>query len=69
MCKGERGADVELVKTLGTDTVDYTRDEFTKNGSGEHYSSSQNLPRLERCRPVIDRSYRLERIAEAFKHV
>jgi hypothetical protein len=68
MCKGERGASVELVKTLGADTVDYTRDDFTKNGSGEH-DPHRGPCRGWNAQPVIDRSYPLERIAEAFNHV
>jgi len=123
------GANVELVKSLGADTViDYTRDDFTKNGktydlifdvvgattfdrckhslkpNGVFLQNIMeltdvvrvlwtsiasrkkikggvainNLKRMSfiaelvaagKLRPVIDRSYPLERIAEAFKHV
>jgi len=123
------GANVELVKSLGADTViDYTRDDFTKNGKTydlifdvvgattfdrcQHSLKPNgiflqnimeltdvvrvlwtsiasrkkikggvainNLKRMSfiaelvaagKLRPVIDRSYPLERIAEAFKHV
>jgi len=50
MCKGERGANVELVRALGADII-------------------AELAPAGTLRPVIDRSYPLERIAEAFKHV
>jgi NADPH:quinone reductase-like Zn-dependent oxidoreductase len=123
------GANVELVKSLGADTViDYTRDDFTKNGktydlifdvvgattfdrckhslkpNGVFLQNIMeltdvvrvlwtsiasrkkikggvainNLKRMSfiaelvaagKLRPVIDRTYPLERIAEAFKHV
>lgn len=123
------GANVELVKSLGADTViDYTREDFTKNGKTydvifdvvgattfERCQSSlkangvflQNIMELSdivrvlwtsiaggkkikggvaignmanmslitalaeagTLRPIIDRSYPLERIAEAFKYV
>ena len=123
------GANIELVKSLGADTViDYTRDDFTKNGktydlifdvvgattfdrckhslkpNGVFLQNIMeltdvvrvlwtsiasrkkikggvainNLKRMSfiaelvaagKLRPVIDRSYPLERIAEAFKHV
>ncbi len=123
------GANVELVKSLGADTViDYTREDFTENGrtydlifdvvgattfdrcqhslkpdgvflqnimevsdvvralwtsiaGGKKIKSGVAINSLKRMsfiaelveagklRPVIDRSYPLERIAEAFKHV
>jgi len=123
------GANVELVKTLGADTViDYTRDDFTKNGKtydmifdvvgattfdrckhslkpngvflqniieltdvvralrtsitggkkikgGVAIGNRENMTLIAELaaagtlRPVIDRSYPLERIAEAFKYV
>jgi len=123
------GTNVELVNTLGADTViDYTRDDFTKNGktydlifdvvgattfdrcknslkpNGVFLQNIMELTDVVRAlrtsitggqrikggvaignrenmiliaelaaagtlRPVIDRSYPLERIAEAFKHV
>jgi NADPH:quinone reductase-like Zn-dependent oxidoreductase len=123
------GANVELVKTLGADTViDYTREDFTKNGkqydlifdvvgattfdrcqgslkpngvflqnimeladvvrvlwrsvaggkkikggvalnNRKRLSFIAELAAAGKLRPVIDRTYPLERIAEAFKHV
>ena len=123
------GANVELVKSLGADTViDYTREDFTNNGhtydlifdvvggttfdrcqdslkpngvflqnnmelidivrvlwtsicGGKKIKGGVAIGNLERMRliaelaaagtlrPVIDRSYPLERIAEAFKYV
>ena len=123
------GANVELVKALGADTViDYTREDFTRNGKtydlifdvvgattfdrcqgslkpnsvflqnimeltdvvrvlwtgiarGKKIKGGvaiNNLKRMSfiaelvaagKLRPVIDRSYPLDRIAEAFKHV
>jgi NADPH:quinone reductase-like Zn-dependent oxidoreductase len=123
------GTNVELVKSLGADTViDYTRDDFTTNGqtydlifdvvgattfdrcthslkpngvflqnimeltdvvralrtsitrgkkikggvaiaNRENMTLIAELAAAETLRPVIDRIYPLERIAEAFKHV
>jgi NADPH:quinone reductase-like Zn-dependent oxidoreductase len=62
------GANVEMVKSLGADKViDYTKDDFTKNA--ERMNFIAELAAAGKLKPVIDRSYPLEQIAEAFKYV
>ena len=65
---------VELIKSLGADTViDYTKQDFTKTNQTFDFVFDviflKELVVAGRYKPVIDRKYRLEQIVDAYKYV
>jgi NADPH:quinone reductase-like Zn-dependent oxidoreductase len=61
---------LELVRSLGADTViDYTQEDFTKNGQTYDVLFLKELIEAGKYRAVIDRCYPLEDVVEATRYV